>query len=30
MFTVSTIVHGEESIDLFNYITGGLIWNSTM
>ena len=25
MFTVSTIVHGEESIDLFNFITGGLV-----
>jgi len=30
MFTVSTIVHGEESIDLFNFITGGLVWNYTM
>jgi hypothetical protein len=30
MFIVSTFVHGEGSIDLFNYITKGLIWNYTM
>jgi hypothetical protein len=30
MFAISTIVHnGEGSIDLFNYITKGWIWNYT-
>ena len=30
MFAVSTLVHGNGSIDLFNYIIQDWIWNSTL
>jgi hypothetical protein len=29
MFAISTLVHGEGSIDLFNYLTKILTWNFT-
>jgi hypothetical protein len=30
LFALSSILHSGETIDLFNFITGGLVWNYMM